>query len=266
MDSTDADALLALLCATALPRFTHSHGYYATAIDNGPLIFSNGYPGPEQIQAVLYASSGVQQNNHQIVILNEASTNPVDERVWLDVDYVNIAGSPIDCSHLPDSTYTQGAAAAPASASPTTTAQPTTAAQPASPNTATDTPAISATPVNTDSSNTSTSSSDLASITTVANSGIASGLLSSSTGISSAATVTSDALSLSGTVVPLTGASLQTPHLSLNVPQITPGANNKMAIAGVSAGSRRMGSGGMFEGNLALMGMMFWYLFESLFK
>ncbi|WVR07602.1 hypothetical protein IAU60_004644 [Kwoniella sp. DSM 27419] len=81
-----------------------NHGAYSVVVDNGEVIWGEGYSADPQIQAVLFASQGLQWGDHQIVITNQNGVNPVDDRIWFDVDYVSFVGSPIRCDALPSPT------------------------------------------------------------------------------------------------------------------------------------------------------------------
>ncbi|WWC72106.1 uncharacterized protein I206_106066 [Kwoniella pini CBS 10737] len=78
-----------------------NHGMYAVSIDNQDPVFADGFSKQEQMQAVLYASNGLEWNKHQLTIWNTNKFNFTKNHIWLDVDFASFSGSAISCDELP---------------------------------------------------------------------------------------------------------------------------------------------------------------------
>ncbi|KAK8853300.1 hypothetical protein IAR55_004004 [Kwoniella newhampshirensis] len=261
-----------------------NHGTYATIIDNGSPIFANGYSGPAEIPSVLYASQGLSQGSHLLVIMNEGKLDgQAGVSYWLDVDYVEFDGDAIDCSSLPDPTVTPTAITTPASVGATTTqgaaapadpVTPTSSPDPATPtaaavNTSPDTPTPvpgpapqTSSPVVAAESGDLTGSGSSSTFTqttaAIALSGNPSSTIlgTSSVGslsIASSAAATNVSIGLIKSSATADSATLGAPHISINVPVTTPG----MAVAGVKTGNGGMRNM-MMEGNVLSLAIMIW--------
>ncbi|WWC72105.1 uncharacterized protein I206_106065 [Kwoniella pini CBS 10737] len=94
-----------------------NHGLYTVSIDNGEIVWLNGYSEKPQIQALLYGTQDLEWGNHQIVLTNMPKTNMTNkDNLWFDIDYAEISGWPIDCKDLPEATVTPTETMIPASA------------------------------------------------------------------------------------------------------------------------------------------------------
>jgi hypothetical protein len=51
----------------------HSHGWYSISIDSGEKQYFDGYSEKDQLQSVLYATTGLGVGNHEVVLCNEWS-------------------------------------------------------------------------------------------------------------------------------------------------------------------------------------------------
>ncbi|WVF72899.1 hypothetical protein IAT40_007717 [Kwoniella sp. CBS 6097] len=91
-----------------------NHGLYATVVDNGEVVWGDGFSDKAQIQAVLFASQGLEWGDHQVVIYNQNKVNVTKGRIWFDVDHVTLTGWPIDCNGLPEASVTPSGTVAPA--------------------------------------------------------------------------------------------------------------------------------------------------------
>ncbi|WVR00097.1 hypothetical protein IAU59_007239 [Kwoniella sp. CBS 9459] len=91
-----------------------NHGLYATVVDNGEVVWGDGFSDKPQIQAVLYASQGLEWGDHQIVISNQNKVNVTKNKIWFDVDHATLTGWPIDCNGLPEASVTPSGTVAPA--------------------------------------------------------------------------------------------------------------------------------------------------------
>ncbi|OCF41330.1 hypothetical protein I317_04811 [Kwoniella heveanensis CBS 569] len=201
-----------------------NHGLYATVVDNGEIVWGDGFSEKPQIQAVLFASQGLEWGDHQVVISNQNKVNVTKNRIWFDVDHATFTGWPIDCNSLPEASVTPSGTIAPAIA-------------------------IAPTPATNGESNSTDSSSATGGSATLVNATSAAPLNSTSAPLSGTST-------LSSTVSPTTTVTLSSSSSSSAAATTSAGA-----VAGSDSGAGRSVA---FDGQLALFGMLAFYLFKRL--
>ncbi|OCF38028.1 hypothetical protein I316_00252 [Kwoniella heveanensis BCC8398] len=199
-----------------------NHGLYATVVDNGEIVWGDGFSEKPQIQAVLFASQGLEWGDHQVVISNQNKVNVTKNRIWFDVDHATFTGWPIDCNSLPEASVTPSGTIA---------------------------PAIAPTPATNGESNSTDPSSATDGSATLFNATSTAPLNSTSAPLSGIST-------LSSTVSPTTTVTLSSSSSSSAAATTSAGA-----VAGSDSGAGRSVA---FDGQLALFGMLAFYLFKRL--
>ncbi|ODN94702.1 hypothetical protein L198_04843 [Cryptococcus wingfieldii CBS 7118] len=225
----------------------NNHALYAVTVDNGPVVWFNGFSGPDQLQAPLFASAGLEQEKHQITIFNENNVNATKELIWLDVDYINFIGDAIDCAEVENNTVIPSGTIAP----------------PAGMTESAITSAISST-ITSSSSYDIASSSDVESSSSLSSSSEISSSSSSevsstiSSSIAAPTTLSISSSSTSTSARARTTVIMDQPNVSTNAASSTAeiaGAQGTASSSGAAL-SARMELG---IGQVALIGVMGWY-------
>ncbi|TYJ54222.1 hypothetical protein B9479_005148 [Cryptococcus floricola] len=233
----------------------NNHALYAVTVDNGPVVWFNGFSGPDQLQAPLFASAGLEQQNHQITIFNENNVNATKGLIWLDVDYINFIGDAIDCTEVENNTVIpSGTIAPPAGMTESAVTSAISSAITSSSANATETSSSYdfASSSDVESSSSLSSSSEISS----SSSSEVSSTISSS--IAAPTTLSISSSSTSSSARARTTVSMDQPNVSTNAASSTAeiaGAQGTASSSGAAL-SARMELG---VGQVALIGVMGWY-------